>query len=221
METTGTERIIDEKTSKIRESASTKTARSVPKSSMIETDITTKSSEKKRKAPKVPAKAADNFGYDHLDEAERHSAIDEENNIQLDSNQDQVAPVKSKKKRAPKVETINDNNETITMEEPKEKKKSKAPKTVRIEDDSQQASETLPSSIDALDSTIETKPKQKKSKKNKLEAQKISDSFENLQVTNLDDTYPTYTGKFIIYIFMIEIHKLIHISTSQKRTIIS
>ncbi|CAF5227940.1 unnamed protein product, partial [Rotaria magnacalcarata] len=106
--------------------------------------------------------------------------------------------IKSKKKRAPKIETAKENNELVSTDEPVKKKKSKAPKASTIDDNAPQEINTP--YLDTLEPSTEIKSTEKKAKKSKLPSQPpaLSDSFENLQVTNLDDMCPPYSGIFIL-----------------------
>ena len=111
---------------------------------------------------------------------------------------DGEASVKPKKKRAPKVESNNENIDPVPAEEeqPVKKKKSKTPKTTPIDDDGQ-----IPdnSTINELDPSAETTPKVKKPKKHKTP--KIidpADTFNDVQTNNYDE-YSTNQG---IYLFI-------------------
>lgn len=159
---------------KTAENRSTK-KKTAPK---IPTDET-KTTEKKRKAPKVP-----NTEQESTDVTKNHN-----DDTQPASTPDQEVPVKTKKNRAPKIET--------NTEQPIKKKKSKAPKLPPTQiDDDFQVIETP--TIEELEPYVERKTKGKKSKKT---TPKISDSFEDLQVTNLDDAYALNSGTFYSYIF--------------------
>jgi len=167
--------------SKTAENRSTK-KKTAPKIPTDETETSTKTTEKKRKAPKVS-----NTEQEPIDETKNHN-----DDTQTASIPDQEVPVKTKKKRAPKIE----NNESNPTEQPVKKKKSKPPKLAPTQiDDDFQVIETP--TIEELEPYVERKTKGKKSKKT---TPKISDSFEDLQVTNLDDAYALNSGTFYSYI---------------------
>lgn len=156
--------------------------KSSTKVSTDEPEVPTKNGEKKKKTPKTPK--TDEVTNDN-DDTQTTSIADQE-----------TTPVKPKKKKAPKIEINNENAEPISEDQPVKKKKSKAPKIPPppAADDGFQIVDTP--SIDELESFVESKPKQKKSKKSKP---KIAGSFEQLQVTNLDETYSANQGKYSIF----------------------
>ncbi|CAF3287761.1 unnamed protein product [Rotaria sp. Silwood2] len=176
---------VSSETSKHR---STKTKRA-PKAPRNETEMPIKSTENKRKAPKIPA-TTNTHEYEHADETEVQDTLEKENTTQEEYILDQEVPIKSKKKRAPKIENLNENNDLIPIEEPVGKKKSKAPK-LPIDDNNDDFQITETSSMDLLEPSIDIKPKKKKSKKSKLPTSTLSASFEDLRNTNLDDISPT------------------------------
>ncbi|CAF1099861.1 unnamed protein product [Rotaria sordida] len=161
-----------------------------PKAPTDETQILIKTSENKRKAPKIPITTNIDV-YERTDETETRDILEKENNFQESSIFDQEIPVKSKKKRAPKFEIPNENDELIPIEETITKKKSKAPKPpindYDDDDNDSQNIETL--SMDLLESSMDIKPKKKKSKKSKLLTETFSTSFDDLNITNLDEIY--------------------------------
>ncbi|CAF3420324.1 unnamed protein product [Rotaria socialis] len=194
MEDTGIDNNIDDKkvASKTTERRSTKT-KSAPKALTDETEIPVKSTEKKRKAPKTPTSTTDTNEYEEIYESKAQETPEIKNKTEETSIQDQEVSIKSKKKRAPKIETANETNELVSTDEPMKKKKSKAPKASTIDDNAPQEINTP--SLDTLEPSTEIKSKEKKTKKSKLPSQPpaLSDSFENLQVTNLDDIYSPYS----------------------------
>lgn len=121
--------------------------------------------EKKRKAPKVAASEA---------EPEEISA----------PVADQEVPVKAKKKRAPKVENIDD---PLPTEEPVKKKKIKAPKPPPVEDDDLQIGETPV--LDEIEPPAEPKRKEKKAKKPKKAPKPSLDEFQETNVESIDPHY--------------------------------
>jgi len=175
--------------SKTAESHSRKKSSSKPSTNEPETTI--KSSEKKRKAPKIHV-TKDTTEEENLYETSNDHTVGKENDTQ-------EVPIKSKKKRAPKIEINNENNELISTEQPIKTKKSKAQKPVTPIDDEFQIIETP--SVDESASYIEPKPKVKRSKKSKAPPPPPDfDSFEELQVTNLDDINSTTPGISLFYI---------------------
>jgi hypothetical protein len=183
------ETAIDQSIDNTTESHSRKKSSSKP--STNETETTIKSSEKKRKAPKIHV-TKDTTEEEHVYETSNDQTVGKENDTQ-------VVPIKSKKKRAPKIEINNENNELISTEQPIKNKKSKAQKPVAPIDDDFQIIETP--SVEELGTSIEPKPKVKRSKKSKAAPPPPDfDSFEELQVTNLDDINSTTPGISLFYI---------------------
>lgn len=128
--------------------------------------------EKKRKAPKVPA-----------NEVEPEEPL-----------ADQEVPVKPKKKRAPKVETIDEPPPPPT-EEPVKKKKTKAPKPppVPVDEDDHQIVDTPV--LDEIEPPAEPKRKEKKAKKPKKVAAPSIDEFQDTHVEPLDQPYTEPTDE--------------------------
>ncbi|CAF0954860.1 unnamed protein product [Adineta ricciae] len=135
--------------------------------------------EKKRKAPKIVV------GDDPVEDEHVYESSPSRNVGREASDRDQEVPVKPKKKRAPKIEA--DGDETKTTDEPVKKKKSKTPKPLPVDDEFQMIDA---SAVNEVEPYVESKPKKKKSKKSKTSPKPHSDSFEDLQVTNLDDPIP-------------------------------
>ncbi|CAF3820120.1 unnamed protein product [Adineta steineri] len=179
--TTGSSKTVESRSSK---------KKSAPKAPKDDADTTINNDgEKKRKSTKTAASTTETT------ERKSHKTnAEKENDEQIGStSNDQEVPVKIKKKRAPKLAVADDdNNQSVTTEEPIKKKKSKAPKVSPIIDDEFQVIDG--SAVDEIQPYVEAKPKVKKSKKSKAPISEARyDSFEDLQVTNLDDPYPQTT----------------------------
>jgi hypothetical protein len=172
-----------------------------------------KTGDKKKRIPKVatPPKTTDDpieqsYENGHTDEAVKtkkksrkthengETKNGEETGLALASADGETA-VKPKKKRAPKIESNNENIDpvptTTADEEPVKKKKSKTPKSTPTKENS---------TINELDPSAEKTTKVKKQKKHK--APKIStdpsaDTFNDVQINSYDE-YSTNQG---IYLF--------------------
>jgi hypothetical protein len=167
--------------------------------------------EKKKRAPKVPVPTTDEQPNDngHTDEVVKTKKKsrntgeipNEEETSQVVITTDTETVVKPKKKRAPKVESNNENIDPIPEEAPVKKKKSKAPKSTPIDEDSQMI-DTSPNN------ELEPPMKVKKSKKNKTSKASTDpsvDTFNDMQ-TNDSNEYSTNPGIYFKKIFSTIIH---------------
>jgi hypothetical protein len=166
-------------------------------------DTSVKNGEKKKRSTKVTSSTVDeSVENGHTDDAvktkkktrkthENGATQNDEETAQAAPADDGEASVKPKKKRAPKVESNNENIDPVPAEEeqPVKKKKSKTPKTTPIDGDGQ-----IPDSlsINELDPSAEATPKVKKPKKSKT-PKTTTDTFDDA------NEYSTNQG---IYLFI-------------------
>jgi hypothetical protein len=175
-----------------------------------------KNGEKKKRAPKAPVSTTDDptehpYENGHTDETvktkKKNRKTHENGEIQNGEETSQVIPsvdgetvVKTKKKRAPKIES---NNETIdlmpiTEEEPIKKKKSKTPKSTPIDEDFEIIEN---STINELEPSTEVTTKIKKSKKRKTPKTSTDPSADTLQDVETNNSYE-YSTNPGIYLFI-------------------
>ncbi|CAF0961309.1 unnamed protein product [Rotaria sordida] len=117
--------------------------------------------------------------------------------------------VKPKKKRAPKIDLNNENIDpmpttatttTTTTEEPIKKKKSKVPKPISIEEEFQLIDTSTMNELE--EPSIEKKVKKTKRHKTPKTSTKLIESFDDLQMNNLNE-HATNSGMYLFkYIYM-------------------
>ncbi|CAF1081396.1 unnamed protein product [Adineta steineri] len=174
-------------------------------------ETSTKTGEKKKRAPKIPTSAVDDSAEhpyesaytDEVVKTKKKSRQTHENSgIENEPEASQPTPsmdgepvVKIKKKRAPKVEANIENIDPLPTDEvePVKKKKSKAPKAVPTDGDFQTTDNPT---MNELDPTAEMTPKVKKPKKHKSN-KSIDPSIDTFDSNNYGD----YTNAGI-YLFI-------------------
>jgi hypothetical protein len=158
-------------------------------------ETTVKSSERKKRAPKMTSATTDDtteqpYENGHTDETpktKKKSRKTQENGddtSQAVQSVDGETVVKPRKKRAPKVESNDENiNPTPSTEEPVKKRKSKTPKSTGIEEDNQMVDI---STTNELDLSTEATPKVRKPKKHRT-PKPTTDTLDEMQVNDSNE----------------------------------
>lgn len=173
-------------------------------------------SEKKQRAPKAPSNDSSGQVEEVVKSKKKSRKTEDNGAIPDDEGASKIVPsadgetsTKPKKKRAPKIESNNENIDPIPIDEeaPVKKKKSKAPKPTSI-DDIPPALDDF--TIDDLDSSTVKVKKVKKSKKSKVS----TDVFNDGQVYDSNE-YSTNPG---IYFFTFNTDLFLQLNTFATNT---